>query len=106
MLVAARTHASIAAYSTLIPTLVIGYSVKSRGIAESLFGNYQDYVLPTEELKEDELINKFKYIENNKKQIKETLEEKMKVVKEDAKNLYNKMIERLDYLDKNMFVQR
>lgn len=100
LLVAARTHASIAAYSTLIPTLVIGYSVKSRGIAESLFGNYQDYVLPTEELKEDELINKFKYIEKNKKQIKETLEEKMKVVKEDAKNLYNKMIERLDYLDK------
>lgn len=106
LLVAARTHASIAAYSTLIPTLVIGYSVKSRGIAESLFGNYQDYVLPTEELKEDELINKFKYIEKNKKQIKETLEEKMKVVKEDAKNLYNKMIERLDYLDKNMFVRK
>ena len=34
------------------------------------------------------------------KRQKETLEEKMKVVKEDAKNLYNKMIERLDYLDK------
>ena len=33
LLVAARTHASIAAYSTGVPTLVIGYSVKSRGIA-------------------------------------------------------------------------
>lgn len=100
LLVAARTHASIAAYSTLVPTLVIGYSVKSRGIAEDLFGNYQDYVLPTEELKEDELVNKFKFIEKNKNKIKETLENKMKVIKEDAKNLYNKMIERLDYIDK------
>ena len=99
MLIAARTHASIAAYSTLVPTLVIGYSVKSRGIAEDLFGNYQDYVLSTEELKGEELINKFQYIEKNKKQIKSTLENKMKIVKEEAKNLYNKMMERLDYLD-------
>lgn len=100
LLVAARTHASIAAYSTGVPTLVIGYSVKSRGIAEDLFGNYQDYVLPTEELQKDALINKFKYIEKNKKKIKETLEEKMKVVKTNAKNLYKEMLNRLDYLDK------
>ena len=33
-LVAARTHVSIAAYSTFVPTLVIGYSVKARGIAK------------------------------------------------------------------------
>lgn len=99
LLIAARTHASIAAYSTEVPTLVIGYSVKSRGIAEALFGNYQDYVLSTEQLQQDELINKFKYIEKNKNQIKETLKNKMKWVKKDAKNLYNKMIERLDYLD-------
>lgn len=30
-LVAARTHASIAAYSTGVPALVAGYSVKARG---------------------------------------------------------------------------
>ena len=56
-----------------MPTLVIGYSVKSRGIAEDLFGNYQDYVLPTEELVGDQLINKFKYIDENKEKIKEIL---------------------------------
>ena len=100
LVIAARTHASIAAYSTGVPTLVIGYSVKSRGIAEDLFGNYQDYVLPTEELVGDQLINKFKYIDENKEKIKEILKEKMKIVKKEAKNLYNQMIERLDYLDK------
>lgn len=100
LVIAARTHASIAAYSTGVPTLVIGYSVKSRGIAEDLFGNYQDYVLPTEELVGDQLINKFKYIDENKEKIKEILKEMMKIVKKEAKNLYNQMIERLDYLDK------
>lgn len=35
-LVCSRTHASIAAYSTGVPTVVIGYSVKSIGIAEDL----------------------------------------------------------------------
>ena len=77
-MIAARTHASIAAYSSCIPTLVIGYSVKSRGIAEDLFGNYKDYVLPTEELTSDSLIKYFNYIESNKNKIKEILEKKIK----------------------------
>jgi len=36
--IGARTHATIAAYSSLVPTLVLGYSVKSKGIARDLFG--------------------------------------------------------------------
>ncbi|MFC5406798.1 polysaccharide pyruvyl transferase family protein [Cohnella soli] len=36
--IGARTHATIAAYSNRIPTLVLGYSVKSKGIAKDLFG--------------------------------------------------------------------
>ena len=100
LLVAARTHASIAAYSSNVPTLVIGYSVKSRGIAEDIFGNYQDYVLPTEELKDDILIEKFKYIEENQQEIKKMLQERMKTIKNESKILYKNMLERLDYLDK------
>lgn len=49
-LVAARTHASIAAYSTGVPTLVVGYSVKARGIARDLFGTEDGYVLPVQAL--------------------------------------------------------
>lgn len=48
--VGARTHATIAAYSTSVPTLVVGYSVKARGIAEDLFGTTEDYVLPVQSL--------------------------------------------------------
>lgn len=49
-LVAARTHASIAAYSTGVPTLVAGYSVKARGIARDLFGAEEGHVLPVQTL--------------------------------------------------------
>ncbi len=58
--VAARTHASIAAYSQSIPTLVVGYSVKARGIAKDIFGSYDGRVLPVQELaKGDELAKAF-----------------------------------------------
>lgn len=61
--VGARTHSTIASYSSGVPTLVIGYSVKSRGIATDLFGSYENYVLPVQELKEpDEMIKAYKWI--------------------------------------------
>lgn len=47
--VGSRTHATIAAYSTCVPTLVLGYSIKSVGIAEDLFGTSEGYVLKVQE---------------------------------------------------------
>lgn len=44
--VGARTHATIAALSSGVPTVSIAYSVKARGINRDLFGN-EDMVLPT-----------------------------------------------------------
>jgi len=49
-LVTARTHASIAGYSSCVPTLVIGYSVKARGIARDLFGGEEGHLIPVQEL--------------------------------------------------------
>lgn len=74
MMIAARTHASIAAYSQCIPTLVIGYSVKSRGIARDLFGTEENYVLPVDRIiKDDSLLNTFKYLLERKDEIQEHL---------------------------------
>ena len=59
--VGARTHSTIAAYSTGVPTLVIGYSVKSRGIAKDLFGSFENYVLPVQNMSDPQaLINGYK----------------------------------------------
>lgn len=47
--IGARTHATIAALSTGVPTLSIAYSVKARGINRDLFGD-ERYVLETPQL--------------------------------------------------------
>lgn len=73
--IGARTHATIAAYSTCIPTLVLGYSIKSKGIAKDLFGTDEHYVIPVQDLKEDtDLKEAFQWLWDHENQIKEHLE--------------------------------
>ena len=94
--VAARTHASIAAYSTCVPTLVIGYSVKSKGIAKDIFGEFENYVIPKDNLKDGLLIEKFKYLDSNKDKIKQVLEDKMPNYIKEAKDIFNKVINKIN----------
>lgn len=69
--VGARTHATIAAYSTCVPTLVVGYSVKARGIAKDIFGTHENYVIPVQSLKtKDDLLNAIKWILDNESSIR------------------------------------
>lgn len=73
--IGARTHATIAAYSTCVPTLVIGYSIKSKGIAHDIFGTYEGYVVPVEELSDEEkFIEIFKDFYAEKDEIKKYLQ--------------------------------
>ena len=77
-LVAARTHASIAGYSSCVPTLVLGYSVKSRGIARDLFGTEKGYVLPVQALKSGhDLAEAFRRMAQQEHEIRTALEEIM-----------------------------
>lgn len=77
-MVVARTHASIAAYSTEVPTLVIGYSVKSKGIAKDIFGTFDNYVLPVQNLQnESELQQAFQWVEKNENEIRSHLKQFM-----------------------------
>ncbi len=57
--IGARTHATIAAYSNSVPTIVLGYSVKSRGIARDLFGEEKFVVDSLSLTSADTLINEF-----------------------------------------------
>ena len=84
--VGARTHATIAAYSSCVPTLVVGYSVKSRGIAQDLFGTDKNYVIAVQNLKnEKELVNHFIWLMRHEEEQKELLGNKMPDYKEQAK---------------------
>ncbi|MCR5344051.1 MAG: polysaccharide pyruvyl transferase family protein [Butyrivibrio sp.] len=76
--IGARTHSTIAAYSTCVPTLVLGYSVKSRGIATDLFGTDENYVVPVQKLTSDkDLVEAFDFILKNEDGIRERLQEIM-----------------------------
>lgn len=68
--IGARTHATIAAYSCNIPTLVLGYSTKSKGIARDLFGQEKNYVLPIQNIKTDlDLVSSFNWLQKNEQEI-------------------------------------
>ncbi len=70
-MIVARTHASIAAYSTEVPTLVVGYSVKAKGIAKDIFGTYDNYVIPVQSLQDERtLINGFEYMVKHEDEIR------------------------------------
>lgn len=76
--VGARTHATIAAYSTCVPTLVVGYSVKAAGIAQDLFGSTDRYVLPVQSLKESQdLVQGFQWLMEQEDSIREHLQRKI-----------------------------
>ena len=75
--IGARTHATVAAYSSGVPTYVIGYSVKSRGIALDLFGN-ENYVMSVENIESEvQLIAALALMLKDEEKIKETLKRKI-----------------------------
>lgn len=76
MFIGARTHATIAAYSTCVPTIVLGYSVKSKGIAKDLFGTDTNYVLPVQDMKNaQELACAFRWLHKHEHKINNHLKE-------------------------------
>lgn len=78
MFVGARTHATIAAYSTCVPTLVTGYSIKARGIAKDIFGTDKHYVIPVQSFtQKTDLTKAFLWICNHEQYIRNYLKDKM-----------------------------
>lgn len=76
--IGARTHATIAALSSGVPTLSIAYSVKAQGINKDLLGDMR-VVLPTPELTVASLMEHFEYIVANESAIKEHLSVKVPI---------------------------
>ncbi|MDU6983130.1 MAG: polysaccharide pyruvyl transferase family protein [Terrisporobacter othiniensis] len=88
--IGARTHSTIAAYSTCVPTLVVGYSIKAKGIAKDIFGTYEKYVVPVQDMKEEnELLDSFKWIMDKENTIKTHLNNLMKSYTVDSRNAAN-----------------
>ena len=92
--IGARTHATIAAYSSKVPTLVIGYSVKAKGIAKDLFGSYENYVVPVQCLeKEEQLLSAFQWMYDREEEYKKELDAVMPSYIEKAWSVSEKLQE-------------
>jgi len=55
--VGARTHATIAAFSTGVPTLSLAYSIKARGLNQDIFGSL-DYCLDPKDMSAEVIANR------------------------------------------------
>jgi polysaccharide pyruvyl transferase WcaK-like protein len=82
MFIGARTHATIAAYSYNVPTMVLGYSIKSKGIANDIFGE-EKLVLNISEISDSaKLISKFEEMKKEELQLQSLLKTKIPQIKE------------------------
>lgn len=80
--IGARTHATIAAYSNCVPTMVLGYSVKSKGIARDIFGE-EKLVLGIDEISNSNKLKcKFDEMVNEEVELRERLNKSIPSIKE------------------------
>lgn len=82
--IGARTHATIGALSSAVPTLSISYSVKARGINLDLFG-HEKYVLPVSALSADTLETGLLNLRNDEVDIRRSLAQAIPEWKERAR---------------------
>lgn len=73
----ARTHSTLAAISTCVPTICIGYSMKARGIAQDVY-NHLDWLITGQELVKDPttLGDRLTSLLSNETEIRTRLEQK------------------------------
>ena len=71
--IGARTHAVISAYSTCIPTIALGYSIKSKGIAKDIGMPVETILDSTTRIETGALISAFKYLMKNRNDILDVL---------------------------------
>ena len=97
--IGARTHATIAAYSTEIPTIVLSYSIKSRGIVKDLFGKEEGYLIKWQDIKTKEDIKKI-FISSLLKNENKIIENYKSILPEYKKTIIyatKKILDDLDY---------
>lgn len=81
--VGARTHATIAAFSTYVPTVSLVYSFKGEGLNQRLF-NGLDYIVRKEQCEPEIIVEKLELVIDCYDAIRKNLQEKMVEVQKGA----------------------
>ncbi len=85
LLAGARTHATIAALSSCIPTLSFAYSIKAKGINRDIFG-HEAYCLGPDQITPEMVTARIESMLETKDQIKNELREKIPLIQTCAMN--------------------
>lgn len=89
--IGARTHSVISAYSTCVPTIALGYSVKSEGIAKDI-GLSDKLVVDCNNINITKILDSFLYLEKNEKAIREHLQNTIPIYVSKLKSLKKDVI--------------
>ncbi len=68
----ARTHATLAAFSSGVPTLCFGYSLKAEGLSRDLYGN-TDFCLSAGDFNKENVVDRLKKLLQQEREIRERL---------------------------------
>lgn len=83
--IGARTHSTIAALSSNVPTISIGYSIKARGINKDIYGHL-DWLVPLEKLQDDTLSNVTRRLLKSENDVRKHLVDHMPAYKQKAQD--------------------
>lgn len=90
LFIGCRTHSTIAAYSLGVPTMVVGYSIKARGICKDIFGRDDGLLVDVRNFESDnDLIYMFDRFVEQENEIKNLLERTMPQYCQKAYNASN-----------------
>lgn len=92
--IGARTHSMISAYSCCVPSIALGYSIKSKGIAKDL-GLSDKLIVDTKNYHAGDLLDSFIYTQEHSKEIQQHLHsiiplyvERLEKLKKDVPTLF------------------
>jgi polysaccharide pyruvyl transferase WcaK-like protein len=86
LMIAERMHAAIDSLSQNVPTFLIGYSIKSKGILGDIFGfdSLEDYLLSIKKIDDARLKERVTNLFNRRKEVATFLSKTMPRIKEKA----------------------
>jgi polysaccharide pyruvyl transferase WcaK-like protein len=83
MVVAARTHATIAGFSTGVPTISLGYSRKAVGINRDVFGT-EDYLVMARDIDPGHIVERARYVLSRESELKQSMPKRAEELKRSA----------------------
>jgi len=97
LMIAERMHAAIASLSQNVPTFVVGYSVKAKGILGDIFGfsSLEEYMISVKEMEPERLRERVKSLLERRSDVTKILVKVMPKIKERAKHNFTLIMETL-----------